>query len=345
MIYGVLWRLKIRRPLRSWGFDPPPGTIKSTTYKNLFWFEVSRLWSNYGRTEKVVFRCAPNSEPNCNPYPSRSIDLLSIPASATIAPLTVVGTDSLPIQATGSTSASFVAKEIFATVSIFRPRSRTACVAGCRSRFDRGSTWPHDPRRSTVGSIGVEISTGMEEESVMASMPTLARRLLRTKQAASYLSMSEWKLRQLSRMQSFQWFRTMVVGHSSWMSAILMHISRTINVTSSTSGSTTSGRSMRSSIWRPPSSAQIRSYSHDTASRVGRLDHAVPWLPSHSRNTSTARSHLSNVVYSVSRKRVAKQKSCRLFARFGKTDRRFSAATLSAVSSSHSAIRYSVAKM
>ena len=29
----------------------------------------------------------------------------------------------------------------------------------------------------------------------MATAPTLARRLLRTKQAASYLSMSEWKLR------------------------------------------------------------------------------------------------------------------------------------------------------
>lgn len=31
----------------------------------------------------------------------------------------------------------------------------------------------------------------------MATAPTLARRLLRTKQAASYLSISEWKLRRL----------------------------------------------------------------------------------------------------------------------------------------------------
>ena len=31
----------------------------------------------------------------------------------------------------------------------------------------------------------------------MATAPTLTRRLLRTKQAAAYLSMSEWKLRRL----------------------------------------------------------------------------------------------------------------------------------------------------
>ena len=37
----------------------------------------------------------------------------------------------------------------------------------------------------------------------MATAPTLTRRLLRTKQAAAYLSMSEWKLRRLIQSAIF----------------------------------------------------------------------------------------------------------------------------------------------
>jgi len=64
--------------------------------------------------------------------------------------------------------------------------------------FDRKRCWPHHPVTCSRQFANVRLRLSLtEEEFVMATVPTYPRRLFRTKQAAEYLSMSEWKLRRL----------------------------------------------------------------------------------------------------------------------------------------------------
>jgi hypothetical protein len=69
--------------------------------------------------------------------------------------------------------------------------------------FDRKVVRLHDPTRSNLGSGREQETLSVKGASRMATAPTLTRRLLRTKQAAAYLSMSEWKLRRLIQSAIF----------------------------------------------------------------------------------------------------------------------------------------------
>jgi hypothetical protein len=64
-------------------------------------------------------------------------------------------------------------------------------------QFDRKVVRLHDATRSNSASVESKRPCLSKEQAVMATAPTLTRRLLRTKQAPAYLSMSEWKLRRL----------------------------------------------------------------------------------------------------------------------------------------------------
>ena len=132
---------------------------------------------------------------------------------------------------------------------------------------------------------------------------------------------------------------------SSQNSAGVMTSARTSRA-SRTSGSVIKGKSMSSSICRLPIWDQIRSYSRRTSSLVGCGDQSVPPRRRYSRHTSTRA--IAPIQGRVKREaqRVRRQRHrVALFARRASIESRLSAATISAVSNSHSAMRYSIAKM
>jgi hypothetical protein len=74
----------------------------------------------------------------------------------------------------------------------------TSLAASAIRKFDRNRSWPHHPATCSRQFANVQQRLSpTEEELMMATAPTRPRRLLCTKQAAEYLSMSEWKLRRL----------------------------------------------------------------------------------------------------------------------------------------------------
>ncbi len=75
----------------------------------------------------------------------------------------------------------------------------SGCIAPLAStnRFDRNHGRPQAPRCSHPTASAREIPYRHSEEALMADAPIRLQRLLRTKEAAAYLCMSEWKLRRL----------------------------------------------------------------------------------------------------------------------------------------------------
>ena len=181
---------------------PLRAPINSITYTFLPLPKYPRLWSNCGRTRKVVLELGRNSTR------TRDLGHNVFTPSVEVAIRCVSGNDcAKPTNLqTGlpDTRWSALRERLRKTISrnhwgfshrhVHTPRQ---LPFQRQRRFDREIDSRHHPIRSNFYLVTSDHISRQEEETVMATMPALTRRLLKTKQAAAYLSLSEWKLRRL----------------------------------------------------------------------------------------------------------------------------------------------------
>ena len=196
-------RLKIRREKSHGGSSPPPGTIESSIYRLPALCHHLRLWLNYGRTQKVCVRghpelqCLKSFHPKIPTVVRRVIctgnKLQSTGCRKSLCYLSRLTEAEFNVDVGTSQSGSTFRFKASLSPPFSHPHSEK-----CVKRFDRNKIQLHDPTTRSLLAMSASVCPCHQKEKlVMATAPTMTRRLLRTKQAATYLSMSEWKLRRL----------------------------------------------------------------------------------------------------------------------------------------------------